>query len=54
MKPDDIYWDKEDLPDDLRTMADNLFPGITNALRHALLYSAAKRIEMLEKERETT
>jgi hypothetical protein len=48
MKPEDIYWDKPDLPDDLRAMGDNLFPGLANALRRALLHSAAKRIETLE------
>ena len=48
MKPEDVYWDKPDLADDLREMGDNLFPGMPNILRRAMLYSAAKRIETLE------
>lgn len=47
--PSAVYWDKPDLPDDLRTMGDNLFPGLTHCLRRAMLYSAARRIEHLEK-----
>jgi hypothetical protein len=50
MKAEDVYWDKPDLADDLREMADNLFPGMANMLRVAMLYSAAKRIETLEAE----
>lgn len=46
--PSAVYWDKPDLPDDLREMGDNLFPGIAQALRRAMLYSAARRIEHLE------
>ena len=48
MSSDSVYWDKPDLAKDLREMADNLFPGIENCLRHAVLCSAARRIEWLE------
>jgi len=48
MKPDAVYWDKPDLPDDLREMGDNLFPCMSDILRRALLHSAARRIEHLE------
>ena len=52
MKPDDVYWDKPDLADDLRKMGDNLFPGTENCLRHAMLHGAARRIEAVEAERD--
>lgn len=45
MNPEDVYWDKPDLADDLREMGDNLFRGIQHSLRLAMLHSAAKRIE---------
>ena len=52
MKPDQLYWDKPDLADDLRAMADNMFSGGSQILQHALLYSAARRIEWLESKTE--
>jgi hypothetical protein len=46
MKPEDVYWDKPDLADDLRKMGDNLFCGIEHSLRRAMLHSAARRIDI--------
>lgn len=53
MQAEDVYWDKPDLAADLREMGDNLFPGIRNALRRAMLHSAARRIDELEKQLDT-
>lgn len=50
MQPDAVYWDKPDLPDDLREMGDNLFPSLGDQLRRAMLHSAARRIEHLEEQ----